>query len=640
MLMKLLKQYFCLTIICVAGFLFSLNVYAQQLSSDQVKFVYLVNFLKHVHWPNEQQKTSYIIAIYQDKNLYQIFSKALNNRLVKNIPISVISVNDIKKARQADLVFSSLTQEADVTFLAAGLRRSNTLLVTDNSIDKRNIMINLTFNPKSSAITFEVNKSNIVYEGLTMSKELLILGGTEIDVATLYRETEIAMQEMRKREIELNQELIIQQQQYTASSRKLQQLNDDLLARTKVADQRQKQLVALNKDITQQQIDIKTQEEQLVKYFNQLSTTQFNLEKQQLSVDKKEQENNIMAKKIAVNKKILDQQHKEIELKTEQLSDKNDQLYVKNEQLAEGKALIDQQQFYLFLMSILVFFSLLFLSLVIWLFSKNKKTTLQLSQSLNNLQEMQDQLVQSEKLASLGKLTAGVAHEINTPLGIAVTSTSSAMESTKIIKEDFEQNNITRSAMSKYFQAMEHSAELNTSSLERVIELLNNFKQVAADQVVGEIREINLVSYINEVLLTLSAEMKKHRVNYQCTGDDQLTIKTIPGALAQIITNLVTNSIIHGFEEKSSGSITIDIQAKASEVCLMYRDDGAGMTEDVLQNIFEPFFTTKRNSGGTGLGMNIVYNIICQKLQGNIIIESKPNEGSCFHITLPFNLDD
>jgi signal transduction histidine kinase len=633
MYLKLLKQFSCLTIFCIGIFSFSLTVYAQQLNSEQIKSVYLVNFLKHVHWPDEQQKSSYIIAVYQNDTLYQTFSNALNNRLVKGIPISVISANNIKTARQADLVFSSLTQKVDVTPLAAGLRRSNTLLVTDNSVDKRNFMINLLFDAESSAITFEVNKSNIVYEHLTMSKELLILGGTEIDVATLYRETEIAMQGMRERELKLNQELAVQQQQYIASSQKLQQLNADLMKRTQVADKRQRQLTALKKDIELQQLSIITQENQLVELLKQLSTAQYDFDKQQLSVEKKEQENSLMAEKISANKKILGQQQHEIGLQTEQL-------VVKNEELAEGKALIDQQQFYLFLMTILVFFALLFLSLVIWLFSKNKKTTLQLSQSLKNLKEMQDQLVQSEKLASLGKLTAGVAHEINTPLGIAVTSTSSAMESTKVIKENFEQNNLTRSAMIKYFQAMTDSAELNTSSLGRVIELLNNFKQVAADQVVGEVREISLVNYINEILLTLSAEMKKHRVDYQCSGDAEITIETIPGALAQIITNLVTNSLIHGFENKNSGNITIDVQAKTNEICLVYRDDGIGMTEEVLQNIFEPFFTTKRSSGGTGLGMNIVYNIICHKLKGNIVIESKPNEGSCFHITLPFTLEE
>jgi signal transduction histidine kinase len=186
---------------------------------------------------------------------------------------------------------------------------------------------------------------------------------------------------------------------------------------------------------------------------------------------------------------------------------------------------------------------------------------------------------------------------------------------------------------------MEKASNLNTNALERVIELLNNFKQVAADQMVGEEREIDLVSYIEEVMSTLSAEMKRFRVSYQYSGESELKITTIPGALAQVLTNLVTNALKHAFENKAQGNIAIDLtKTQDGHVVIVFKDDGHGMTQHVLDNIFEPFFTTKRNSGGTGLGMNIVYNIICQKLKGNIKIKSKLTLGSSFHITLPIKL--
>jgi signal transduction histidine kinase len=288
-----------------------------------------------------------------------------------------------------------------------------------------------------------------------------------------------------------------------------------------------------------------------------------------------------------------------------------------------------------------VFITLLVLisGLVVLLFIKNKKTTITLSHTLENLQNMQEQLIQSEKMASLGTLTAGVAHEINTPLGIAVTSTSSALESTQKIRGNFDNNKLTRSEMEHYFDGMEKASNLNTNALERVIELLNNFKQVAADQMVGEEREIDLVNYIEEVMSTLSAEMKRFRVNYKYSGESEFIITTIPGALAQVITNLVTNALKHAFEDKSVGNIVIELsKTEDNNAILLFKDDGHGMTQHVLDNIFEPFFTTKRNSGGTGLGMNIVYNIISQKLQGTIKIESALKEGSNFYITLPKKL--
>ena len=133
---------------------------------------------------------------------------------------------------------------------------------------------------------------------------------------------------------------------------------------------------------------------------------------------------------------------------------------------------------------------------------------------------------------------------------------------------------------------------------------------------------------------SLSAELHKYRVNYTYLGKEEIAIKTIPGALAQIIANLVTNSLRHGFENKHTGNITINIEKSNGQIIFTYRDDGLGMEQEVLQNIFKPFFTTKRNSGDTDLGMNIVHNIITQKLQGHIKIDSEPNNGSSFIIHL------
>jgi len=207
------------------------------------------------------------------------------------------------------------------------------------------------------------------------------------------------------------------------------------------------------------------------------------------------------------------------------------------------------------------------------------------------------------------------------------------------ISKKFESGNLTRTTMANYFADIEQSSHLNTNALERVIELLNNFKQVAADQVVGEEREIDLVSYIEEVMSTLSAEMKRYRVNYHYSGESEFIITTIPGALAQVLTNLVTNALKHAFEDRTLGNLTIELlKSEEGKAELTIKDDGCGMNQHVLDNIFEPFFTTKRNSGGTGLGMNIVYNIISQKLQGMIKIESAPEQGSSFNITLPAQL--
>ena len=611
----------------------STSIFAQQLNSEQVKAVYIYNFVKNVTWLNENEKDQFIIGIYGDDNFAKQLNKTLSKRVIKNKTIKVITIKNIQEGKKTDLFFSAANQNTEIASIASILRSSNTLLITDNSADKHSVMINLVNNPENSAISFEVNKSNIVFEGLVMSAELLLLGGTELDVATLYRETELALQVIRRREIKLNEKLTDQRNQISSVKIKLKTLNKNLTLQEKVAGQRQQELNVLKKDIEQQQRSIKSKELQLKKVATQLKVAKANLESQQSSVHSKEQENVLMAEKIATNRNILQQQQ-------QQISDQSVQLNQKNEELVEREERIDKQRFYLILMAFFITLLVLISGLVVLLFVKNRQTTRTLSRTLENLQNMQQQLVQSEKMASLGTLTAGVAHEINTPLGIAVTSTSSALESTQKIRANFETGNLTRTAMESYFNGMEKSSNLNTNALERVIELLNNFKQVAADQVVGEEREIDLVSYIEEVMSTLSAEMKRFRVSYQYSGESELIITTIPGALAQVLTNLVTNALKHAFERKELGNITINLsKTEDNKVVVLFKDNGHGMNQHVLDNIFEPFFTTKRNSGGTGLGMNIVYNIVCQKLQGNIKIDSKLEYGSNFHITLPMKLE-
>jgi len=606
--------------------------YAQQLTSEQIKIAYLNNFIKHVNWPNEENKPEYIIGIYGDEAFAQLLNRTMSKLIIKNKPVTISIIKNIHEGKTVDLLFVAANRNNELAEIALIIRDSETLLVTDNSIDKHNVMINMVNNKENAVITFEVNKPNLFLENLSISNELLLLGGTELDIATLYREKEQTIEDNLEREANLNRKLIDQEKQISSTEKKLKNLNRNLKIREKIADDRQAELQVLKLDIEQQQRLIKGKELQLEQIATQLNSAKKKLLHQQSSVLNKEQENQEMAGKISKNKGVLQQQK-------EQISQQDDQLSKKNLQLEERKERIDKQKFYLILMAIFISLLVLISVLVVFLFIKNKRTTRKLSNSLENLQSMQEQLVQSEKMASLGTLTAGVAHEINTPLGIAVTSTSSALESTQKIRVKFESGNLTRTTMATYFSDIEQSSHLNTNALERVIELLNNFKQVAADQVVGEEREIDLVSYIEEIMSTLSAEMKRYRVNYHYHGESEFIVTTIPGALAQVLTNLVTNALKHAFEGKTSGNLTIELlKSVDGKAVLTIKDDGCGMNQHVLDNIFEPFFTTKRNSGGTGLGMNIVYNIISQKLQGTIKIESAPEQGARFNITLPAQL--
>ena len=255
--------------------------------------------------------------------------------------------------------------------------------------------------------------------------------------------------------------------------------------------------------------------------------------------------------------------------------------------------------------------------------------------TLDELKLAQKQLVESEKMAALGGLVAGIAHEINTPLGIGVTAASHLEDETRKLMKLVDEGKVSRAALDTYQTDALSSAQLILSNLRRAGHLIKSFKQVAVDQSSEQAREIDLKTYLEEILVSLGPALKKtpHRVSIKCP--ENLRLLTYPGAISQIVVNLVMNSLIHGFEGIEHGEIRIECQSYDEEWLLLYRDNGVGMSEDVRQRVFDPFFTTKRGQGGSGLGLHVVYNLVTQLLRGSLDCISAPGKGVEFQIQLP-----
>lgn len=258
-----------------------------------------------------------------------------------------------------------------------------------------------------------------------------------------------------------------------------------------------------------------------------------------------------------------------------------------------------------------------------------------LQNSLETLLLAQNHLIQSEKMTALGNLVAGIAHEINTPLGIGVTATSYLQQKTHEIHNLYSSGKMTRSDLERYLHTTEESTAMILGNLSRAAEQIQSFKQVAIDQTSDEMHRFNVKSHLHELLLSLHPKLKEtpHVVTLHCPEDFEIT--SYPGAFSQIITNLMMNSLQHGFEYQEQGEITIDIRKEARELHLRYHDNGRGMTEEELAHIFEPFYTTKRGRGGTGLGLHIVYALVTQKLKGQIEYKSAAGTGTTFLIHVP-----
>ena len=263
--------------------------------------------------------------------------------------------------------------------------------------------------------------------------------------------------------------------------------------------------------------------------------------------------------------------------------------------------------------------------------SEVAKRTQHLNDAIDELKALQGQLIESEKMASLGNMVAGIAHEVNTPLGVALTSSSHIKESIKKIRVLFDNNNITKTNLNDFLDDIDSAADLNVANLSKAANLITNFKRTSADQNHFEKDCINLKEYIEKILTTLVPITKKAGVKVTLSGED-IVVDTYPGAVSQIITNFVTNSCMHGFASDFSGNAEINIHMfrKNNILHVNYSDNGVGIAEDVIGKIFDPFFTTKRNNGGTGLGMSIMHTLITQTLHGSIQVESTVGKGTTF----------
>jgi signal transduction histidine kinase len=266
--------------------------------------------------------------------------------------------------------------------------------------------------------------------------------------------------------------------------------------------------------------------------------------------------------------------------------------------------------------------------------SKLAASNNQLQQSLDDLTLAKDQLVQSEKMASLGQLVAGVAHEVNTPLGICVTSITALKEKVLELNKSVETDNLTKSHLTKTLNILIEYQDIIERSLNKAVELIRGFKSVAVEQHTDPELKINLAHHVNDVVNTVKTLFKRKNYTINLDVDENINLVTYPSAWNQIITNFLTNSHIHGFEDQENGEIFIHFFELDGFLILNYSDNGKGLDSSVKNRIFDPFVTTKRGQGGSGLGMNIVYNLVDAKLGGTIkCLDTE--QGCSFEVRVP-----
>jgi signal transduction histidine kinase len=262
-------------------------------------------------------------------------------------------------------------------------------------------------------------------------------------------------------------------------------------------------------------------------------------------------------------------------------------------------------------------------------------TNKDLKSSILELSKAQDRLLEAEKMSSLGQLSAEVSHEINTPIGISITSASYLADIINKLQQDINEQKLSKRTIDTFIDNAQHSIELLDNNLHRSAELIASFKQVAVDQTNDKVRLINVAKYLDEIIQSLHPKLKKtnHCVKINC--DQHIEIFTHPGAIAQIIINLIINSIIHGFDNINRGEITINAMVEKQRLVILYHDNGVGVDDEELGKLFDPFYTTQADKGGTGLGTHIIKNLVVGTLNGTVKAYSDQNKGLSYRMTLP-----
>lgn len=271
--------------------------------------------------------------------------------------------------------------------------------------------------------------------------------------------------------------------------------------------------------------------------------------------------------------------------------------------------------------------------------SKTEKTLITTNKdlilSITELNKAKERLLEAEKMASLGALSAEVSHELSTPIGISITSSSYLMEQILLFQQTLAQNKLTKNTIETFIENANKSTQLLINNLQRASELLTSFKHIAVDQTSDKIRIIKVAHYLEEIIQSLHPKLRKtnHQIKLLC--DDNIDFYSHPGAIAQIIINLIINSITHGFENITNGEIIIDVALRHNKLIIDYRDNGQGITEETKEKLFDAFYTTKSNKGGIGLGTHIIKNLVIDTLNGSITAQSELGKGLSYHLELP-----
>lgn len=626
--MRTTRSFFPISLIKTAFLLIILAVpvHAQTTNTAEVlKAVWIYKFLNYIEWPNEEDTEVITISYWGDDEGFYKNLSALNGKEVRDSRIEVTRQNNITPKATVQVIVVGKNKNSSLPKLHSLLNGKSTLVISDAAENKQSIMINFVY-PDPNTISFELNRYNIIYEKLSLSSEILVIGGTEIDIAKV-------LNEMNTKLDDTNIQLDKQKKALKKLSIERAQEENKIAKQTQEINKKRLQYALLKKEMDELILTLKNSHEELANNTEALNVKHNNLIEKESEIER-------LSQAISDKSLTLEKQSQQITRQEKNLLNLKAS-FVNQEKELNSKSSTIRQQNIVMLLSFAFMVLALGIVFVLYKNSQNKKKSykalsdknIELAQTNEQLINTQSQLVESEKMAALGSLVAGVAHEINTPLGISVTAASTAQDLLDAFMISVRENKVSRTGMNKFLEQLSKTIGLMTSTLVRSGDLIRQFKLVAVDQSSEEIREFLLCEYLHEVVSSLYPQYKSYHCEIDVQCDAEIKMHSYPGGIAQIITNLMMNSLLHGFNIEKEMLIQLLVKMENNHVTLTYQDNGIGIDKDKYAQIFTPFYTTKRSEGGSGLGLHICYNI-ASKLGGDIICVPC-DSGAKFILTMP-----
>jgi signal transduction histidine kinase len=626
--------------ILLGFFLVSVKTYPQ-VSYNDLKSGLIIQFAKNIDWPEKSINRSFTIGFLgQDTTTFNIIqNQALQ---IKNKPVLLKWVKDLSQLSDINLLYVDITRVLDIESIAKEVENRHILLVSEQSNNSKYIMLNITYDADQGFISFDINRANIIIEGLGINPELLLFGASEVDIRELFREMKKSL-DRQSEEVDSQKKVISKNQDQIGSLKtdihiketRNQELEESMNSLTSSIGEKQKHLDEVSTELAGQNSKLVNQSQQIENQKERLKLQEENLAKQEAQ--------------IAIRSS-------ELEELTEESAGKQNIIKNQVDLLVSKEKLIGLQEvwIYIFITFLMVITGF---GVAIYRAYKNKQilseklklqhnsiselnndlisTNDELNTSNNNLlnqkehlaitleqlKSTQFQLLQSEKMAALGLLTAGVAHEINNPINFIKSGASvlkNITKQTKGSKGEIQDINT--------FKKLVDSIEIGSNRIVGIVKSLNAFSRSEGD----ENRPCNLHEIIDNCLMILTHE-HKHKIvvekNYRSQG---AVVISNESKIYQVFTNLLANAIQAITEE---GKITITTKLAEAYIETIIEDNGYGISEENLAHIFDPFFTTKEPGKGTGLGLSIVYTII-QEQEGFIVYNSILGEGTKVSVKL------